>query len=331
MKVAIWGAGKMGWVHAEAYKKLSPDVRIGAVIEADQEKGRRFGECFRCEWYESMEDVPEAQIDAIDICLPTHMHCEAILQSLKYCSYILCEKPICLHEDEYRELFQKIKAEGSCVMVGQVLRFWNGYQKVKELLEAGTIGTPTFISCVRQQKMPQWSNGNWLMDTGKSGGLLMDLCIHDVDYVGWIMGMPDRVACETVSREDGTNLHSLITLGYKACSVQIVGSWGMPSAFNEGELLAGLEIVGNAGMITYDGANHIKLISDGERKEIILEEQDGYEQEIAYFAKCVNEKKLPAAADISSVETTMRILWAAKEACDTGGIMNLCQTAGSKR
>lgn len=316
MKVAIWGAGKMGWVHAEAYRKLSGNVEIAAVIEENREKGEKFSTYFGCMLLDKPKLLEQIPVDAIDICLPTYIHRQAILQAMEFSSYILCEKPICINRDEFEDLEKEIKARSCHLMIGQVLRFWNGYVKVKELVCSGVIGKPRFISCERRQKMPQWSNGNWLMDQEKSGGLLMDLCIHDVDYINWLMGLPERVFCENVNRDDGTGLHSLITMAYKDCCAHVIGAWGMPPAYHNGELFSYLEIIGDLGMVSYSGGDEVQLIVEEDKKILKLEPSDGYEEEIRYFVQCVSQKSSPTLLNITSVKGTMRILWAARQASD---------------
>ena len=71
--------------------------------------------------------------------------------------------------------------------------------------------------------MPSWSKGNWLMDNRQSGGLLMDLCIHDIDYLYWLLGTPEQVSCKIVEREE-TTLHGILNIVYSDCCANVVGS-----------------------------------------------------------------------------------------------------------
>lgn len=313
MKIAIWGAGKMGQVHGNAYKKMGNDVEISYVIEHDADKAEEFAHQFHCKALTDIRSLEKDHVDAIDICLPTWLHREAIEQAAGICRGIFCEKPVCLNQREYNELKCLAKEKDCFVMIGQVIRFWSGYVKARELLLNGDIGKPRMITCKRRQKMPAWSKGNWLMDSRLSGGILMDLCVHDVDYVYWILGLPERVACEIVKRGD-TTLHSFLTLTYEDCCASINGSWGMPEGFHEGQLEAELEIVGDRGMLIYKSGNELELIADSGSTMIPLPKEDGYEKELRYFVQCVRENTYPAQSDICSVEGTMEILWAAGRA-----------------
>lgn len=325
MKVAIWGAGKMGQVHGQAYKKMGNGVEIAYIIERDKQKAAEFSERFGCLAADDFGMVEKSSIDIIDICLPTYLHKEAIEQAAQLCSFIFCEKPVCLTSAEYYGL-RRIAEHSKChLMIGQVLRFWSGYVKARELVFRGDIGTPRLITCFRRQKMPAWSKGNWLMDNQQSGGLLMDLCIHDIDYLYWMLGLPKSLSCEIVKRDE-TTLHGVLNISYNGCCANIVGSWGMPDGFHGGNLESVLEIVGDTGMITYTGGDSLDIIRKDETEHIHLRHEDGYEKELIYFIECVRKNIEPEQSNLSSVEGTMKILWAAQKASESGQIVRISGT-----
>ena len=157
MKVAIWGAGKMGQVHGQAYKGMGKDVEIAYIVERDAGKAAEFSGRFRCRAIDDVSGLEGKHIDMIDICLPTYLHREAIEQALDLCDYIFCEKPVCLTRDDYYGLCRIADTKTCHLMVGQVLRFWNGYVRAREMVLNGEIGRPRLITCFRRQKMPSWS------------------------------------------------------------------------------------------------------------------------------------------------------------------------------
>lgn len=322
MKVAIWGAGKMGQVHAQAYKRMGDKAKITYIIERDKEKALEFSKSFYCTAVNDIHQLEDKNIDIIDICLPTNLHKDAIWQAAGMCDFIFCEKPVCLTEKEFSEL-QDIVEDYRChLMVGQVLRFWSGYVKARELVLRGEIGRPRLIRCLRRQKMPAWSNGNWLMDYHRSGGLLMDLSIHDVDYVYWMLGLPETVYCQVV-KQDQITIHSTLDLVYTDCCANVIGSWGMPEGFHGGDLEAVLEIVGEFGMITYWGKDVLE-ITRGDKKECIhLKSVDGYENELFYFLECARKNLEPDQSNLNSIEGTMKILWAAQKAEQCGQVVRV--------
>lgn len=316
MKVAIWGAGRMGEVHGSVYQNMGDDVQVAYMIERDEKKAAEFSEKFQCIAVDSISALREKEVTVIDICLPTCLHSEAIREAILICDYIFCEKPVCLTREEYNDLRRMAEDSGCHLMIGQVLRFWNGYIKARELALKGEIGTPRLITCLRRQKIPAWSKGNWLMDNQQSGGILMDLCIHDIDYLCWLMGRPEAVSCKIVKKE-GTTLHGILNISYAGCQANVIGSWGMPEGFNHGELQTLLEIVGDTGMITYKGGDVLEIIRGAEKECVCLPHEDGYERELAYFVDCVRHHAEPVQSNLLSVEGTMEVLWAAGESAES--------------
>lgn len=124
------------------------------------------------------------------------------------------------------------------------------------------------------------------------------------------------MSCKIVEREE-TTLHGILNIVYSDCCANVVGSWGMPEGFHDGGLESMLEIVGDTGMITYSGGDCLELIRGNEKQCISLEHEDGYEEELKYFVECVKCQKEPEQSNLFSVEGTMKILWAAKEAADS--------------
>ena len=150
----------------------------------------------------------------------------------------------------------------------------------------------------------------------------MDLCIHDVDYINWLLGRPESVSCQIVRNEDAV-LHGIINMIYDGCCVNIIGSWGMPDGFSHGELSASLEIVGDDGMITYTGDDRIEWIKNSEKRQLDLEKKNGYKEELRYFLECIERGENPERADLASVKGTMEVLWAAAEAGRENRIVTL--------
>ncbi len=327
VRIAIWGAGKMGQLHGTIYQGIE-GVEIACVIEKNETKAKSFSEEFQCPYIDSIEKIEPYNANGIDICLPTWLHKEAIQKASNYFKWIFCEKPICLKEEEYSQICKSVEASHASVMVGQVLRFWNGYVKIKEILESGEIGKPRFITCCRRQKMPDWSAGNWLMDNSKSGGILMDLSIHDVDYLYWLFGKPKRLVCDIVKKQD-TTLHSILVLSYEDFCAIVNASWGMPKSFNKGELEATIEIVGDTGMIRYSGGNSLEIIRDDDIQIYGLEETDGYLEELLYFVGCIQKTIVPRRSSLSSVKGTMEILWAAMKSQEQKRALCIEESAGT--
>lgn len=314
MKVAIIGAGMMGHKHGDAYQKLKPKAELAYIVETDAEKRAAYEKKYHCEGIPTLKELPS--VDMIDICLPTFCHTSSALEALEHCNNIMLEKPACLTREEWARLCDAARKPEKRMMIGHVLRYWNGYVKAKELIDSGALGTIRHLTCIRQQKKPAWSKGNWLFQQEKSGGILFDLSIHDVDYVSWMLGKPKYVSCDITHDEDNITLFSSLLMEYDECSASVEAAWGMPNGFHNGQLHAMLEVVGNDGMVTYTGGDQLTLIRQEKHETLQLEAYDGYEKEIEYFLNCIEKQQQPVHANLDSVEDTMNVLWAATRAAN---------------
>jgi len=83
-------------------------------------------------------------------------------------------------------------------MVAQVIRFWPEYVKLKEIFDSGSLGKMVSISCARLSPTPTWAWNNWLLDSERSGGALLDLHIHDTDFLLYLLGKPQKASRNTL-------------------------------------------------------------------------------------------------------------------------------------
>lgn len=312
MNVAIIGAGMMGYTHADVYKMMEASVCLRYIVDKNEERGKAFAKKYGCEAVDNIGAMVHGEVELIDVCLPTFAHVQTVIEAFECCDNVMVEKPACLTKKDWLVLKKIVQGNQRRLMIGQVLRYWNGYIKAKELLDSGEIGKLQYISCTRKQKMPTWSSDNWLFQAEKSGGILFDLSIHDVDYVAWVLGKPKNVSCQITKNEEKATLFSSILMDYETCNANVVGAWGMPEGFNGGQLSAKLEMVGSRGMISYEVGGCLTLIQDERVSTVALEPTNGYEQEIRYFVDCIQKQEQPKRADVLAVENTMNILWAAQ-------------------
>lgn len=313
MKVAIMGAGMMGHTHANAYQNLKSKATLTHIVETDIEKRLLFEKKYGCQGLQALEQLPP-DIELIDICLPTFAHVSAATQALTICNHVFLEKPACLAPEEWHELSRAASECGKQVMIGHVLRYWNGYVRAKEIVQSGVLGKLQFVQCARRQEKPMWSKSNWLFQREKSGGLLFDLSIHDIDYVTWLLGKPHSLSCCVTSDSSDITLFSTLLMDYGECSANITSAWGMPDGFNGAQLQSRLEIIGSQGMVSYDGENELHLVKDGVETKIPLAVYNPYEREIESFIDSINCQETNSVTDLAAVEDTMEILWAATRA-----------------
>lgn len=195
VKVGIIGTGFIGDTHAEAYKRIENAELVG-VVNRGEEKGKEFAKKFECKFYKTIDELLEAdEVDAIDVCVPSYLHKDIVKKAANAGKNILCEKPVALSLDDADEMIDAIKKNNVKAMVAHVLRFWPGYVKAKEIIDSKEFGAPLYALCERLLAItPGWrGEDHWAYKEELSGGVPMDVQIHDIDYLIWLFGMPKSV------------------------------------------------------------------------------------------------------------------------------------------
>lgn len=129
--------------------------------------------------------------DVVSVCTPTDTHLEVGLLALARGHHVLMEKPVAVRAEEVRSLREAEAASGRRVMPGMCMRFWPGWTWLRETMRAGTHGALKSLRLVRLGSRPDWSA--FYADDERCGGAIIDLHLHDVDYVQHLLGVPARV------------------------------------------------------------------------------------------------------------------------------------------
>jgi predicted dehydrogenase len=140
---------------------------------------------------------------------------------------------------------------GVQLLVAHVVRFFPEYALAHAAVAEGQIGKPGVIRLHRGSYRPKKPAGNWFLDEVKSGGILMDLMIHDYDYARWVAGEVETVSARRVTQRhpDAPIDYGLVILSHRSGALShIAGAWAYPPpAFR-----THLEIAGDRGLIEFD-------------------------------------------------------------------------------
>lgn len=314
VRIGIVGSGFMARTHLEAYTGIenadvvavaSPDTADEFVAEHD----------LNAETYTAGTDLFEdADVDAVDICTPTPTHRELVEAAAKRGIDTFCEKPLAGSLGDALAAAEAIDEAGIRFMVGHVLRFFPVYERIKATVDAGGIGDPGVVRARRLSHFPDWGHENWYANRTKSGGALVDLAIHDFDFLRWVFGPVDRVfARSDGSREEWTHA----TLRFESGVVGYVeASWAHPKSVG---LASELEIAGDDGLIEYDSTDDeaVILATDTERTVTNPVGKDGYRRELAAFIDGV-ERGTDLPVDAADAIESLRLAKAAAESAERG-------------
>lgn len=297
LKVGLIGCGFMGAMHANCYKNIE-GVELVAFADIRKEKAEELAVGTNATIYgDGKELIANANVDIIDICLPTYLHAEYAMAAMEKAKYVFVEKPVALTVEEGKKMIEKSKTTGCQVQVGQVIRFWDEYVELKKIIDSGIYGKVVNANFRRLSPRPTWGWKNWLLDSKLSGGAGQDLHIHDVDYALSLFGEPKNFYSVKNSIGEKNSYVNTI-MQYDDFVVGVEGTWDLPgdypftATFRVVFEKAVVENAGGLKLYTDDGVNEIKI----EKKELVggveggnISDLGGYYNELVYF--CDRAKK----------------------------------------
>jgi len=233
MKVGLIGCGFMGGMHAACYGALAPlGVKVTAVADVRPDFAAKLADENTAVYATGMELIEKADVDVVDICLPTHLHTAHAVAAMKAGKHVFVEKPICVKDEEMELLLATEQETGGKVRVGQVIRQWTEYVWLKEAVDSGVYGKVLHGQFRRLSSLPTWAWENWLHQVDKSGGVAVDMHVHDVDFVRYILGEPDIVKAHAYRDEKGVIQQINALLGYGSnVSISVEAGWNYPADF----------------------------------------------------------------------------------------------------
>lgn len=329
MRVGIVGAGTMGSLHAGCHKEAGHEVV--AVYDLRAEVAARVAASVGASvapTYEALLSDPS--IELIDICLPTFLHRQFVEAAAKAGKHILCEKPIALTLEDARAMIEICQKAGVHFYVAHVLRFFPEYAQGYNLVRAGKVGEPGVIRTTRGGIFPTaWDD--WYAKPELSGGLTVDMIIHDFDWLRWTFGEVERVYAKTLQGRTAQRLdYALVTLRFASGAIaHVEGTWAH-SGFRYG-----FEVAGNGGLIEFD-SDKIKPVVVSQRAaqagvtgvavpESPLRESP-YTAEIRHFARCIKHGEAPLVTAYDAYKA-LEISLAALESARTGRPVTIAKEA----
>jgi predicted dehydrogenase len=327
LRVGIVGFGFMGRMHFRCWSARK-DAEVVAVCDANpnikEDTQRAVGNIegaasaidFKgIELFADFDQmIAKAGLDAISLTLPTYLHAEFSERALSQGINVLCEKPMALTVADCERMIAAGRKSGKVLQIGHCVRFWPEYAKAKELVDSGRYGRVVAAMFQRLGSPPGWSLDNWFVDEERSGGVALDLHIHDTDFVQYLFGMPEAVCSHGATSAHGQLIH--IVTQYIYGDDQVVtaeGGWGMMPGF-------GFEMSFNLAMekatIVYDLTRQPALRvcpAEGEVFTPQVPPQDGYIRQIEHFAKSIQGQAVPAIITLEQSRDSVKIVETEKE------------------
>jgi predicted dehydrogenase len=323
LRVGIIGMGFMGVTHLRGWGKTP--AQIMGTYSLEDASTARYAAQNTTKAYQSIDALIE-DVDVVDICTPTNTHHELVLRAAAAGKHVLCEKPLALTLQQAREMLEACQKAGVKLLVAHVVRFFPEYALAKSNVDSGSIGRIAVIRLTRASFKPG-TDDSWFHDYEKSGGMIMDLMIHDFDFARWVGGDVETVFAKNIRNRypDADGDYSHVILKHKNGALSHVeGGWVYPKPL----FRTSLEIAGDAGLIEHPVGSsaplgiYLKEDESGGKPEIAVPRspvaEDPYTTEIKHFYNVFTDDTVTPRITAEDGFEALKIARAAIESAKTG-------------
>jgi UDP-N-acetylglucosamine 3-dehydrogenase len=245
LRIGVLGAGFAGAIHAHSALRIE-GAEVVAVAALPLEQGAVLAKECGARLVSAEEICAADDIDMVVVATPTHLHAQYATAAAKSGKHVFCEKPLARTLADGEAMVRACDDAGVTLAVGHVVRYFKEYQRAKQLLDDGTLGRAAIATLVRGN-FAVGSAREWYLDAAKSGGVVLDLMLHDLDTVRWWFGEPSRVYARRFTGSGGLE-YALATIRYEDRPiVQVEASWAEHAGFR-----TGYELRGDKGMLVHD-------------------------------------------------------------------------------
>jgi predicted dehydrogenase len=312
IKVGLIGGGGIVDAHIRGYRAYADLIEVTAVADViDETARRRAAELGAAAYTDFRQMILEADLDAVDICLPHHLHAEAIVSAAQAGKHILCEKPLCLTVEQANQVQQAVSTAGVTLMCAHNQLFLPAVTTARQLLDQGILGTvyevritDTFYNDFNPQNM------GWRATAATSGGgELMDTGYHPTYLMLHLAGGSPVEATALLSRHrlrfmDSEDSAQVLVRFDNGIVGHLVTSW----AYDPPPGTEGFSVVGERGSLHSDGTSLTVTLRGSGSQTYDFEAVDSYVSEIGHFADCLRSGTRPLHTEREGIDVLCLIL-----------------------
>jgi predicted dehydrogenase len=310
----------MGKIHAAAWRSIG--VELTGCLSAHRAQSEALAAGYEMKVYADYAELVN-DVDIVDICTPTPLHKPMVLEAAKAGKHVICEKPVAATLQDARAMIDACAGAGVRFFVGMVVRFFPQYRLAKELVAKGQIGRLGVLRLKRVAYEPQTPFDNWYVDETRSGGMVVDLMIHDFDYARWLAGEVERVYARGSRTAAGAAQYVQAIVRFKSGAIALIeGGWAYPP----GVFRTALDVSGTDGLIEWnsDQPAPLQTFFPSTRNESVAVglpvaglSEDPYTAEIRHAYEAIQTKAQFEVTGADALEA-LRIALAVRESLFTG-------------
>jgi len=316
LRMLLAGAGFMGKAHFEAAQSLDNVEYIG-ILDANKDSAGKFSKQYGILGFSDFEEaVEKLKPDAVDICVPTSFHLPLITACAEKGVNVLCEKPLALTVADALKIKEICNRKNIRLMVAQVLRFWPEYVYAVDAAKSGKYGKILSIDCKRFSTLPGWNS--WMTKPDVGGGAVLDLQIHDIDFIVQLVGMPESIY--STGRFFNGTVNAVQNKFFYSSGISVVSeaSFMMPESYPF-RMYFRVEFENAVMEMDFWQPKNQRLKVFPAAGEMFIPElsgKDAYSDEIAYFSYCVNDGKAFDRVPLDESINSLLLCLKSKESCE---------------
>jgi predicted dehydrogenase len=318
VRVALIGSGGISKAHGKGFLKYADKIKCVALVDVSPDNLQARSEQLAptgltprtfSDWRACLKEMA-GEIDAVDICLPHHLHAPAILDSAAAGKHILCEKPMCMSLAEAEQIGAAVRSSGITYMSAHNQLFMPVVQEAKRMIEAGEIGKVLWLrsqDCFRAGgEGGNPFKGSWRANLKtQGGGELIDTGYHPSYRLLHLAGSPavsiHGQMGRYVQQIEGEDTASVQVRFASGALGEILTSWAFPLPYGTHQI----HVMGETGQV-FGSENTLYHLPKGaiDPTKRTFDAVDTFEAEISHFADCLREGRRP----IHSVEEGRAVL-----------------------
>jgi predicted dehydrogenase len=335
ISVGVVGLGMMGTTHLAVYANR-PDAHIAAV--SDRDRDRLFGKSSvnvninglpggsvvsdDIAKYENADDlIADSNVTMVDICLPTPLHAEYALKALDAGKHVLVEKPLGRTASEAFSMAEASDDAAGLAMPAMCMRFWPGWDWLKQTIRDRTYGR---VLSAHFKRLTSHPGGAFYSNGEACGGALLDLHVHDTDFVNYCFGPPEAVYARGYSSISGEIDHVFTQYIYSDVPlVTAEGGWAMSDGFGL-EMQYTVNFEHATTRFSFNGTNNLTLIEQGKKpRKVDIASEMGFLYEIVYFLECISNNFTPHIVNFRDAAHSIAIVEAERRSIAYGKIVEI--------
>lgn len=310
LRVGMVGIGGISGAHISAWENMG-ETELAALCDIRPERLEPYSDKrLYTDWQEMLA---LERLDILDVCLPTYLHADVAVLAMERGIHVLSEKPISLRAEDVERVYAAARENHVHFMVAQVLRFWPEYVLLKEIYDSGRYGRLLSGFMGRLGGIPKWSWDGWMTDENRSGLVPYDLHIHDLDFLVYAFGKPEKAQPHRSKRTEQDYMS--VVYEYPDFFVTAEASWyAAPYPFTAGyrfQFEKALLVYEHGRCMLYETDGTVRDLTeaaDGDTGSINLPKSDAYANEIRYFTDCVLKGRFPDKVKPEELYEVIQIL-----------------------